>query len=1120
MIEHIDYIIFGSFLLANLGIGLYFGRQVKTLRDYAVGSGEFSTFLLAATIAATWTTGTGFSIYLSRIFYQGIAHLILTGVAVITLFFIGQMALRMGEFKGSLSVAEALGKIYGKKVRVISGLAASVSCMVYVGGQFFVGSKILATLFNLKGIWPLLIVAIIVTGYSVFGGIRSVVFTDLFQFVLMGLFIPMLGLVIYASISSEVEIVSYIVNLEQFSLSKFLNRLDLLPYSTHLGYVFFASFLPHMFQRILLTPNPLKARKAFFLSGFLWLYIVTCIACISLLLLVDNPGLQTDNLLIFVLKKYAYPGFKGIMAVGIMAIMMSTADSCINTASVMFANDILKPLGVKVNYLKAAHFSGIIVGILAVGISTLKKSLVSLVLLSATLYMPIVVMPLLLAILGFRTSKRVVLIAMLGGVLTGLGCELFVTSVSSAVPGMLANLVLLFAGHYLLGESGGWVGIKSPWVLRALKQSRSQRWFRFKQKLQNTTPFGYLVNSLPRKEETYFLTGLYVLTLIYGGFYFVGRAAFNTSLFHFLLYSSLAVNALIITYPMYPKEFKSHYFIAPLWSFGIGYLFFVVAPVLVFMSEGNANTIALFFCNIMIASLLLKWRFVMGMTIIGPILASWIFKYGTGVSQLPPVWRNIPIQLFFVVLMGSILFIALLRQQRGWHRQCEKTNLLRNEYAQTTQTLYHTQQAQSRLIKSLKEQAVLPFSFVEEKLSALQVAPAQRAMINSLHEKLEKGNQYLELLMQSTQDEMLHIVEYDLRELLANWKERVEQNNPDAVIVIQNESETSSIEVDQEKIFVLLDNLLSELQAQHASETAFVLFVTDTLLHYEIPDQRLGAVTFILLPENTIPQPLSTVYNFHEHMNIFDELTNRNSFLYHILETVYSHYGTIQKEETDTYRIILPTHLTAIRPKIPQLQKSKSAPQFTSKELSVAWEAESEFMSTIREKSYNLPRIQQAVTLMKKHHAVQQRKSGEPYYTHPLIVAQKVSSYTSDEDALIGALLHDVVEDTMMTLVELHLMFGKKVAKLVDQVTKLNSSHRKYRLQKSQIHSKLLTSMEKNAILIKLCDRLHNLETLRALPETKRKRIIEETKEIYLPLAKKHGFTKLTKDLVEAIGAN
>ena len=86
----IDYIIFGSFLLTNLGIGLYFGRRVRTLRDYAIGNGGFSTFLLAATIVATWTTGSALSMYLTNIFHHGLVYLIYSMGFVITLFFVGQ----------------------------------------------------------------------------------------------------------------------------------------------------------------------------------------------------------------------------------------------------------------------------------------------------------------------------------------------------------------------------------------------------------------------------------------------------------------------------------------------------------------------------------------------------------------------------------------------------------------------------------------------------------------------------------------------------------------------------------------------------------------------------------------------------------------------------------------------------------------------------------------------------------------------------------------------------------------------------------------------------------------------------------------------------------------------
>jgi len=193
-----------------------------------------------------------------------------------------------------------------------------------------------------------------------------VVFTDLFQFILMGLFVPLLGFTIYMQLSPNVSLVSTWGNLDRFSLSKlFGNEEKLFVYGAMMGRMILLGFLPHIFQRVMLTSNVLKARKAFFLSGGLWAYILICITGLSLVLLADNPGFRTDNILAFIVDKYGYTGLKGLLAVGIMAMLMSTADSYINTASVLFSNDLLKSVRTKIDSLLAARIFGALVGVVA-----------------------------------------------------------------------------------------------------------------------------------------------------------------------------------------------------------------------------------------------------------------------------------------------------------------------------------------------------------------------------------------------------------------------------------------------------------------------------------------------------------------------------------------------------------------------------------------------------------------------------------------------------------------------------------------------------------------------------------------------------------------------------------
>ena len=147
------------------------------------------------------------------------------------------------------------------------------------------------------------------------------------------------------------------------------------------------------------------------------------------------------------------------------------------------------------------------------------------------------------------------------------------------------------------------------------------------------------------------------------------------------------------------------------------------------------------------------------------------------------------------------------------------------------------------------------------------------------------------------------------------------------------------------------------------------------------------------------------------------------------------------------------------------------------------------------------------------HDESKKRQSGEAYYTHPLIVAELAGGYNISESGLLAAMLHDIMEDTLVTLPELQLVFGMKVSKLVDHVTRLDSKGKKLKLQdKPSIYSKIFASSEPEAILIKMCDRYHNISTVDSVSDQKRIKVLNETKNFYIPLAKSY-IERLQKDL-------
>lgn len=164
----------------------------------------------------------------------------------------------------------------------------------------------------------------------------------------------------------------------------------------------------------------------------------------------------------------------------------------------------------------------------------------------------------------------------------------------------------------------------------------------------------------------------------------------------------------------------------------------------------------------------------------------------------------------------------------------------------------------------------------------------------------------------------------------------------------------------------------------------------------------------------------------------------------------------------------------------------------------------------------DLARVEDAFAFSERCHRGQKRISGEPYITHPLAVAGALAEWKMDAVAIMAALLHDTIEDTAVTKEELATRFGKPVANLVEGLSKLD------RLEFASQHEaqaenfrKMLLAMARDirVILIKLTDRLHNMQTLGAMRPDKRRRIARETLEIYAPIANRLGLNTLFREL-------
>ncbi len=182
-----------------------------------------------------------------------------------------------------------------------------------------------------------------------------------------------------------------------------------------------------------------------------------------------------------------------------------------------------------------------------------------------------------------------------------------------------------------------------------------------------------------------------------------------------------------------------------------------------------------------------------------------------------------------------------------------------------------------------------------------------------------------------------------------------------------------------------------------------------------------------------------------------------------------------------------------------------------------------EQVKTYSDDQKDIDLIHDAYEFALRHHEGQARKSGEAYISHPLNVAYILSQYQTDATTIMAGLLHDCIEDTSATFDDIMTYFGEEVALLTEGVTKLGqykfkgleTDEEEKKAMQAKNYQKMLLAMSKDirVIIVKLADRLHNIRTLSSLNDAKRKRIAQETLDIYAPLAHRLGMYLLKAEL-------
>jgi Na+/proline symporter/signal transduction histidine kinase len=859
---NVDTLVVIGFLLVNLTLGLFFSRKIKNLTEYTIGNRNFSTATIAATIVATWIDGSSFSLNIFETYNKGLYYVI-PGIADGLSFFIISyfLAPRMAEFLGKLSMAEAMGSLYGQQVRIISAISGIIMAIAHIAIDFFILTTLLNNILGIPGIYAVALSSCIVITYSTFGGIKAVTFTDMIQFFTFGVVIPMTAFFIWNSLDNTNLVFQALNQSSLFNYHEFFNYHHPNFFTTIFLFLFFLipDLDPAIFQRITMAKNTIQVSKSFYIAGMVIIFCIYGVFyLIGILLLTGNhQDLDSSNLISYILDNYISIGFKGFFVIGIMSMIMSTADSYINSAAVLFAHDICKSLGIKLieqKELLLVRISALLIGITALIFSLFSKNLLGFILFTYSFYMPIVTVPLLLAIFGFRSSKKAVLIGMGAGFITIIYL-IFTDMENIIMPGMVANLVFFMGSHYLLGEKGGWIGIRDESPLNALRAERKRKREILIYSLQNFSFINFCKNNTPKEEKIYVYFGLFCIILAFSSAYTLPKAVHDThaSLLHSIYYSILILSTISITYPFWLEKFKNTFVISLIWNIAILHNLVFTSSLLILLSNLNHIQLTIFVISLLTTAILIRWQAALLIISVGIFCSTYLYKRYMGIENLLESVNGMELKMYSLLLVASTLIAFLKPKQDLQAFTEEKVEHLGQQVSNLDEEIKKLVDLKNEFLRNIEHEVHAPMTGITslgqnllegyDSLSEPQRRKAAKLIANSSEKLTSFINNILDLAKISSLNYSLELKDLNLSKLSYERLEickRLYLNNKDLEFFTDLEPNVI-LKCDEHYIKQTLDNLIiNAINYTHNGKIIIRLKQNGPGIEFSIEDEGIG----------------------------------------------------------------------------------------------------------------------------------------------------------------------------------------------------------------------------------------------------------------------------------------
>jgi len=454
---NIDLVIVVLYFVITLVVGIFSGRSIKNMRDFSVSSKIFPTSVLVSTIFATWMGGDDLIGVSERIYSVGLAFFVIALGQSLSFFFhayvIAPKIIR--GFSNKISIGEIMGDLYGKPGQVMSGIANVLFSIAYIAVQVKAIGCICHLFFGVSHLSGTIIGSFIVIAYSSFGGIRSVVFTDVLQFGILMIGIPLMANVALEKVGGW-EYLLFNLPEQHIELTSYQGSFAL--FLAYFVYCAFPGFSPMLIQRILMAKDEKQSTQSLVISGMLYVPFYAVITVIALCAVLMFPNIDPNSAFLNVLDSSLPTVAKGIAVSGVLAVIMSTADSFLNVSAVAATRDVIAVLWPdKINdgtELMLSRAITVFLGIVSIDVATRFTSMIDFGLYFSNFWTPTVVAPMFLYLFNLKTDIKTYLVSIAVGFMSIVIFRYSVPEDYTIISQIFGALVTFFS-MFILGKCSG-----------------------------------------------------------------------------------------------------------------------------------------------------------------------------------------------------------------------------------------------------------------------------------------------------------------------------------------------------------------------------------------------------------------------------------------------------------------------------------------------------------------------------------------------------------------------------------------------------------------------------------------------------------------------------------------